>query len=330
MCAAIVVNELGGSIDNTYELIDGDLYIREARTDLFTSHQLFTPVDFAVISVFESMGLPMLGGTSGLDGWSSMSTYQRCPYAWAREHVAGFIPVAHPGISMFEPFGRAVGTLVHVYLAIYYQRKIDKNYPLTPEMMQDGIRKRSVDPAIVLEGWRLFSCYRIYYFAIEKIQPIAVEVRFVSPKSGRTCRADLLCIKPGENDERPAGLYLMDHKTALFFSETALTGWHNEGAIMQQAEVFADAWEVDPELQKYGPLRGVIINIIGKQKVPEFHRTFVHPNHFQMEAHRQEMPYWKAQRDLSIATGVFPRARAGCLTHYGKCDHWEHCLGAQP
>ena len=45
-----------------------------------------------------------------------------------------------------------------------------------------------------------------------------------------------------------------------------------------------------------------------------------------IEQHRLEARWWQAQRQMCTANGVFPRARNGCITRYGKCPEWEHCL----
>lgn len=324
-CAIRVVNEYGASSDGTYERIGDDVFMREPDPDLLMGHQLFTPVDVALHDIFLQASVPPLGGTSGVEGWSSISEYQRCPYSWARSHVPGFAPPPHQGVPMSDRMGKGAGSVVHALLAVHYQLKITPRYPLTPKKVIEGLHARSINNAILDEAKRLFSAYSIYY-RTESLQPLWPERLFISPTSRRSCRVDLGVLETNGEHGHPEGLYLMDHKTAQRFDDVTLTGWHNDGGIIQQADIFQECWAQDKELQKHGPLRGVIVNLIGKQKEPDFHRAFVHPDYFQVDAHRQEAPYWQAARNLALATRHFPRARAGCKTQFGKCSHWDHCL----
>ena len=326
-CLVQVVDDVGASLDHAYVVEDGTIYEKEPDPEQLISLRLFTPTDNALKAIFGQYNVPLLGGTSGIEGWSSISTFQRCPYAWARTYLPELFtwgPLTE--FDYQDAFGLAVGSVAHALLAVYYSQKIDTSYPLSPELLRAGLDKLSVDPAIVAEAWRLFSAYRIFY-KFETLKPVKVEALYIDPASKRSCRTDSLVIETADDRGHPPGLYVMDHKTAQRFDDTTLTGWHNDGGIIQQADIFASTWEQQPEYQKYGPLQGVIVNIIGKQKeAPQFFRAFVHPSHFQVEQHRAEAPVWQAQRNLCIATGIFPRARNGCITRYGKCSHWEHCV----
>lgn len=324
-CPVHIVNSYGASSDGLYELVGDEIYLREPDPELLTDYQLFTPVDIAIFDVFDKAGLLRLGGTSGTEGWSSVSEYQRCPYSWARSHVPGFKPPAHQGMPVEEAYGKAVGSVVHTLLAVYYQRKITPSYPLSPKLFFEALRARSIDIRVLQEAWRLYTAHAIYYRQ-ETIKPLWPERLFISPTSRRSCRVDLGVLELNGDYGHPAGLWLMDHKTAQRFDDTTLTGWYNDGGTIQQADIFQECWEQDPELQKLGPLQGVIISLIGRQKDPDFHRVYVRPDEFQVKDHRQEVVYWQAQRNLALATGHFPRARSGCITRYGKCPHWDHCL----
>lgn len=322
-----VVNEHGGSIDGAYERMGNEVYEREPDPGLLLGHQLFTPVDEALNDIFDRAGVPRLGGTSGIEGWSSISEYQRCPYSWARSYLPSFSPPTNPAVvSLRNTYSLDTGSICHALLAIYYQRMLTPTgYPLTPKGTYEALRARSVDNRVLEEGWRLFSAYCLYY-KNDTLRPLWPERLFISPTSRRSCRVDLGVIETNGNHGHPAGLYLMDHKTAQRFDDSTLTGWYNDGGTIQQFDIFQECWEHDPELQKLGPVQGVIINLIGRQKEPDLHRVYVHPDPFQIEAHRQEVVYWQAHRNLARASMTFPRARAGCTTRYGKCAHWDHCL----
>jgi hypothetical protein len=329
-CPIRVVDKFGAPLDHAFEVEGGEIFEKEPDPEVLFSIRLFTPTEKALMAIFAEAGTPFLGGTSGTEGWSSLSLFQRCPYAWARRYLPdSFPPRTKTMMDLIDQPGMAIGTLVHVLLGVYYMKRIDASYPLTPEQVKLGCDRLSVDPALTNEAWRLFSAYRVYY-KFETLKPVGVEVHLVDKKSRRSCRTDLLCIETSDQAEHPPGLYVCDHKTAQRFDDTTLMGWYNDGGIIQQADIFATSWEETEGFQKYGPLQGVIVNIIGKQKTPEFYRAYVHPSSFQVEQHRLEAPVWQAQRDLALATGIFPRARNGCITRYGKCSEWEHCVTGEP
>lgn len=321
-CPVKVTGRYGASLDHLFEVIDQEIFHRLVDPELIMQLQYFTPIEVAMNAVFDKYGVPRLGGSSGLEGWSSISLYQRCPYAWAREHLRGF-KTDVPMLSVSDLSGRSVGSLFHGLLSVYYSRRIAASYPLTPELMIEEIGKLGVDPAVIVEARRLYQAYATYY-KHERLRPLFVEQLLVAERPRRSCRNDLIAIVEGVPGQ-PDGLYIVDHKTASRFDDATLTGWANEGAIIQQVDVFEAALPDHPELQSYGALQGVIVNLVGKQKAPELYRAYVHPTFFQVEQHRHDLPIWRAQRDLSIATGTFPRARAGCLGRFGKCDSWDHC-----
>jgi len=47
----------------------------------------FPRVEDVLLELFDRHDLPRLGGPSTGRGWSSFSTFQRCPYAWKRRYV---------------------------------------------------------------------------------------------------------------------------------------------------------------------------------------------------------------------------------------------------
>src|SRR5262249_36122005 len=130
--------------------------------------QQFPFVEEVLGDAFAEFGLDRLGGASSGRGWTSFSIYQRCPYAWKRRYIdqAQVIPVESPS--------RAIGTLVHAFLALYYTGMMDGAYQkLTPELVYERCVARA-NPVLVKEAWRVFTNYTIYY-KHEVIQPLAVE-----------------------------------------------------------------------------------------------------------------------------------------------------------
>lgn len=321
-CRAVLTDEKGVSVDDQYELIAGEIFERqdapEPDPDVLMIFEQFTPAERALLAIFDHYKVPRLGGASGDKGWSSFSTYQKCPYLWKKTYIDH--RRADEEELGIEPFGRAVGSVVHTMLAVHYQKKIDKRYPITPEIIREYLHANGCNPEITVESWRLFAPYRLFY-KHEFIKPLATEFHLVDPHTGQSTRYDLICeVLPGYEGREP-GTYICDHKTAQRFDDATLFGWVNDGTIIQQATL----WKRLGMDLRFGTLTGIIVNLIGKQKVPELHRTFVAPNRWQMDQQTHDLKIWNAQRKLAIVTDTFPRARQSCLGRYGKCDLFEHC-----
>jgi hypothetical protein len=101
-----------------------------------------------------------------------------------------------------------------------------------------------------------------------------------------------------------------------------LNGWKNDGEIIG----LVDLYERIHMWRRFGPLQGVCVNLLGKQQVPQFERTYIFPSKRLVRDHRRGLQVWSAMLDLAKASDHFPRARAACITRYGGlCDHYDHC-----
>lgn len=280
---------------------------------------IFPRVDEVLIEIFAGAGVPKLGGQSTGRGWSSISTFQKCPYLWKRKYLD---EAREAGIGSVAP-ALEIGILIHVLLAVYYTRMIDQGYPLTVEMVRDKLKAKA-NPTLVDEGWVYFVGYALYY-QNENIVPLAVEYNIVDPRTGESCRYDLIAFFPEDAPGRPAGTYEIEHKSAGRFDYPTLNGWQNDGEVIGQIKLWKDLG-LD---KRFGPLQGAIVNIIGKQKYQQFHRTIVAAQTWQVDGHRQDLKLWEAQIRTSIATGIFPRARASCVHRYGMCESFDHCSTAE-
>ncbi len=280
----------------------------------------FPLVDDVLKEIFEERGLKRLGGASSGRGWTSFSIYQRCPYAWKRRYIDS----SEPQIAMrVESPSRAIGSLIHTYLALYYENMlVDSPYRgFTPEIAHEMIVRRA-NPELVLEAWRVFVAYVVYY-QHEKIIPLAVEHDLKDPRTGESCRFDLIAYFPEDQSGLKAGTYNIEHKSYGRFDKQALDGWANDGEVLGQVALW-DALKLE---KRFGPMKATIVNILGKQKEPKFHRTIVAPETWQIEQHLNDLKFWEGMISNSRATGIFPRARTGCITRWGFCDYWNHCAG---
>lgn len=116
---------------------------------------------------------------------------------------------------------------------------------------------------------------------------------------------------------------LITHNTTSRRDDASLTGWINDGEVIGQVML----WNRLKLYRKFGPLQGVIINLLGKQQMPSMDRVFVPVNRTQSRQHTKDLKFWQAFRQLCLAQDHFPRARANCINRWGKCSQWKHCTG---
>jgi len=271
-------------------------------------------VDEVLDEIFAEAKLRRLGGVSSGKGWSMFTTYQRCPYLYQMKYVKE----RKPAILVESP-SLAIGTLVHVFLASYYARMAAPDYPLSPEDLHDRIKAKA-NPTFVDEAWRVFSAYRVYY-SIESILPIAIEYDLRDPRTGESCRYDLVAFFKESIAGRPPGTYVIEHKTASRFDADTLDGWVVDGEVLGQVAL----WKRLGLDLRFGKLQGVIVNLLGKHKQPQFHRTLVAPESWQIDSHLDDLKRWDGLIQLSKSTSSFPRARTGCIGRYGRCSWFDHC-----
>ena len=287
----------------------------------------FTFIDDIMANFFFDHGMPRLGGASTGRGWTSFSIFQKCPYLWKHRYRGG---VGEVETIHIEPMARSVGTLLHSFLALHYAAKIE-GHPvaelgLTPDMLKTYAIAKGGNPAFILEAWRVWVGYRLYY-KFEDGQPLAVEQDLVDPRTGESTRFDTIMFYENDAPNRLAGTWIVEHKSASRFDQPTLYGWANDGEVIGQVAL----WKRLGLDRRYGPLQGVIVNILGKQpKEPKFHRTHVRPFDWQIEQHLRDLAIWEGKIQLAISSNSFPRARQSCIGRYGLCDLFEHCAGGGP
>lgn len=279
----------------------------------------FPYVEEVLLKIFAKYGIQRLGGVSTGRGWSAFNTFQRCRYLYKRRYLT---PVETIDARVDEPEARAVGTIIHSLLAVYYTRMIEESYPLTPQLLRDEMLSGNANPDFVNEGYRVFNAYGLYYQS-EEIMPLAVEYDLKDPRTGESCRYDLIAFFPKNQNDRLAGTYNVEHKSSSRFDDIALNGWANDGEILGQTML----WDRLKLGLRFGPLRGTIVNILGKQKDPKFHRTTVPPETWQKAQHARDLKFWEAEIQHAKAVNYFPRSRAACIDRFGKCDLYDHCSG---
>lgn len=285
---------------------DGTLDLSKGVLDLDRVEEVFA-------TVFTEHARPRLGGASGVRGWSSVAALQRCAYAWKLSHKDGVRPVA-PDLE--------IGSTVHTYLAVHYQRQIEPSYPITPEALHARLLDSGCAPSMILKIWDYWQRYKLEYDR-DYLRPLAVEQLAVDPDGDMSCRYDLIARIDDPEAHVTAGTYVVEHKTSGLFNEQTLYGWRGNGEIQGQILL----WDRAGMRERFGPLAGVMVNVIGKQKQPRFHRFTVVPSEADKAQHLSDLRYFRAYLDALRQADTWPRSRANCYSNGGKCAHWNHCLG---
>lgn len=290
---------------------------RESLLDFALGAQTHTPVRVALPLAFNDQGYAYPGGASTGRGWSSVSTFQRCPYLWARKYVEGVVDA-----SPYESPALAFGSLIHAFLAVYYTRQQDDSYTLDLTQLRDDLIRRGVDSSTVLGAFSLFDSYKLTY-PDDNWDVLAVEYDLKDPRSNDSCRFDLIAYLPEAIGDRPAGTWIVEHKTASRFDKATIEGWVNDGEVIGQQAL----WSSLGLHHRFGPLQGTIVNILGKQKTPQFHRQVVPVVDGNIASHRDDLRRWAGLIQLAKSTGCFPRSRTSCVNRWGLCSEWDHCAG---
>lgn len=291
-----------------------------AMVTLGNGASAFVSVEVAAKALFEAAGLPYLGGSSGSYGWSSVSTFQKCPYLWKKTYGARDAALGGDLSEALE-----VGSIAHIFLAIHYSRWIDPAYPLTPEDARRYFMTASVTPTFVDKAWSLFDSYRVWHQEESAwMIPLAVEELAVDPRTGFSCRWDLVFKVEVAQPGILPGVYICNHKSAADNSFVTREQWKNDGQILGEINLY-NALSYH---RRFGPLRGACVNLLIKTQNPQFLRAWVMPPPAILRDHAKSLLYTTGQMRMAEATNCYPRMRAACVTRYRTlCQFHEHCAG---
>jgi hypothetical protein len=268
------------------------------------------PVDDAFNEIFDRHKMARLGGASGR-GWSSYATFQRCPYLYKVKYIDGERGVAAMALE--------TGSIFHTFMALHYLWMLDENLTLTPQVCRAELMESGARPEAIIAGWRIYDAYALHYEQ-DYLYPLAIE-DWAQGDRGNTCRYDMIARIDTPQPGITPGTWIIEHKSASRFTADLLEGWHNDGEILGQIMVWKQA-KLD---KKYGKLRGTIVNIVGKQKIPQFQRVIVPAQRWHVSDHDDDLRVWAALQEMYKATNTWPKARNNCVHRYGLCDLFQHC-----
>lgn len=279
------------------------------------------PVDEVLKDAFDQFGMEPLGGASGGQGWSAYSALQKCPYYFYSLYRAP--QVRSEGYGS-DKSALTVGSLLHALLSIHYypfNETPDGVVVPTTEEFKDALMAHGASATAVMEVWRLFGAYAFNYEEDAFNRPLAVELRAEDPSTGDSCRYDLIVDVESQQLDYPAGIWIVDHKSTSRFDTATLAAWRGDGEIIGQQMIY-QASGLD---QVYGPLQGSIVNVIGKQKIPQFTRIVVPFEQWKIDEHREHLKMWRATKAIYDATNTWPKARSSCVGRYGACPMLDRC-----
>lgn len=253
---------------------------------------------------------------SGL-GWSYWSTLQRCP----REFYLTYVKPVDTE-SLGKPYPLEIGSYYHAFQAL----SLSEDPVPTPTALRKFLFKHKANPETVGEAWRVFEAYLSYYGESDYLEPLAIEYTAHHKRSNFSCRYDLIARVSNRNhDLIQQGVYIVERKTAAAFTVDVIDGWDLDGEVLGQMLL----WDRCGLSKKFGPLRGVIVDIVGKQKEPKFHRTVVSKDSFRVRRHLQALNHMKAERDRYVKLKKWPMYTANCIRRYGRCPLYDVCRSGE-
>lgn len=292
-------------------------------------------MDETLRAFFSERSLPHLGGASGR-GWSFYGSFARCAYLHFqtyRSMYEGSGDISQRWMSIdedvFESDQRELGSLVHAALALRYSSGFART-PLSPEPVLWPDPDTLIDyattnhPELAMDARRIYRAYTAFCDGqgdYDDILAVEKYMEYTDEDDGFTVttKPDLIVRKvtAGAAD----GVVIVDHKTATRFDYVTKNEWRNSGQLLTQALVYRGMGE------PYGPLRFMEINLIGKQKEPQFERIpLPPPTDGKLRDHARLLRFLNANRQHAEISNYWPQTGrdVGCSGR-GLCSLFDHC-----
>ena len=238
-------------------------------------------------------------------GWTSYNKFLACPrmFKLAKDKV-------DVGVKLrFE-----MGIAIHFLLECKRRGK-------SLEIVKDALLDKETDAAIVLEAFKIASAYCIRY-ANEPFEVVAIEEWLIDPVLEYCSRIDLGVRVTRFDPFFPTeGFWILDYKSTSRFDDTNKTKWKHDGELLGLAHCYIASG------QPYGPLQGVVVDLIGKQKAPKFLRIPVLVRESDLTDWRQAIVRVKDKISLldNTAQTCWEKNNAACVGRYGPCDYYDIC-----
>lgn len=251
-------------------------------------------------------------------GWHTFATRFQC---WYKYHLS-----EHLKVDRFYSPALAVGTLLHEILATWYSTPLNKDPSAQIENMIDLCRNNGYEKAVE-ETLRLMEAYLYYWqpngkvirdskgvisrpddFFAPDTEIVAVEEMLQTDTPfNYTCRMDLAIKRRDE-------IWVVDHKTARALDDS-VTDWALQGEILGLLWLAHKRWG--------SQVKGLIINLIVKTKVPKFERLVFRSRPRNIEMHVNAIKALLEMQPIAEKLG-WPRNFTACNSGY-RCAYFDLC-----
>jgi len=278
---------------------------------------------------FVEQEVPVLGGPSGR-GWSFYGSFLRCAYLHYRTYQSMYEGIASTSArwmsldeDVFESEQRELGSLVHAALALRAMQGPGWSiiYPPPEAIIEYAITDH---PELAMDARRIYTAYTAYCDGqgdYEDLLAVEKYLEFVDPDDGFTVTSKPDLIKRVKINGAADGIAIIDHKTASRFDFVTKNEWRNSGQLLTAALVYLGMGE------PHGPLRYMEVNLIGKQKEPQFERIQLPPPTIgKLREHARLLRFADLMRRQSEITSYWPQTGrdVGCSGR-GLCALFDHC-----
>jgi hypothetical protein len=287
----------------------------------------------------EILGLKHAGASPrGATYWKRL---RRCPREHALANILRLVPIR-------DNDALTTGFLIHHGLEVYYrtlmghQKALDaQGAPRDDEYFFGGIARaeeaawNALDPISREPGytessgnaeptWNVVQRVLVNYFDRYRRQDrwriLMVEetLQWTDPELSYSARLDLVI-----EDASKGEMWIVEHKTTRAITSNMLEGYALDMQVLGQIWLFRQCM-LNPAGET---LRGVVVNILGKQKQPQFERipTIVTDAHLQ--AFEASIRAWNRVEEVYAALG-YPQAFGACAgadRGFQRCPYFDLC-----
>ena len=182
--------------------------------------------------------------------------------------------------------------------------------------------------SVILEAERIFDAHTQFYGdGQEDVQPLAIEWYAEHEAIGYSCRYDAI-VKLDADDPfvregrlAAGSIVAVEHKSAAWLSEWATDGWFLDGEILGQLL----CWQPSGCERVFGPLAGLLVDVVTKEKTPKCTRILVSPKPATVAMYEKVIRWQAAELAMYRAIGYWPRRIVNCWRWGKPCGLYQHC-----